>query len=37
MKALTKGGDNITALLQTLVRGSAEPSLGPIYIDVSFP
>ena len=27
----------ITALLQTLVRGSAEPSLGAIYIDVSFP
>ena len=25
------------ALLQTLVRGSAEPSLGTMYIDVSFP
>ena len=29
--------DIVTALLQTLVRGSAEPSLGPMYIDVSFP
>jgi len=27
----------VTALLQTLVRGSAEPSLGAMYIDVSFP
>ena len=27
----------VTALLQTLVRGSAEPSLGAIYIDISFP
>jgi hypothetical protein len=27
----------ITALIQTLVRGSAKPSLGAIYIDVSFP
>jgi len=27
----------VTALLQTLVRGSAEPSLGTMYIDVSFP
>ena len=31
------GAAAVTALLQTLVRGSAEPSLGPIYIDVSFP
>jgi hypothetical protein len=27
----------VTTLLQTLVRGSAELSLGTMYIDVSFP
>ena len=32
-----EGGGDVTALIQTLVRGSAEPSLGAMYIDVSFP
>ena len=31
------GVKTITALLQTLVRGSAELCLGAIYIDVPFP